>query len=158
MIEETGTVVALDGEVARVRAERRGGCGGCAADGACGTSLFDRMLGRRAVLLDARNAAGARVGERVVVGVSERSLLGAALAAYLLPIAALVAGAVLGERSEGSDLGALLGAFIGFALALSWLRRYSSALAQDPRRHPVVLRRAGVQTVASPAADGTREP
>jgi sigma-E factor negative regulatory protein RseC len=98
-------------------------------------------------MLLARNRAGAGVGDRVVVGVSEAGLVTAALAAYLVPILGLVGGAVLGQWVGGSAVGAaadpwsLLGAILGFLLALSWLRRYSASLARDPGRHPVVLRR-----------------
>lgn len=140
MIEEQGVVVALDGDYAEVRTERRGGCGGCAADGACGTSLLDRFLGRRAVLVRARNPAGAAVGERVLVGVSEAGLVKAALAAYLMPVLGLVVGAVVGQWTGGDPWSILVG-LLGFLLALFWLRRYSAAVAGAAGRHPIVLRR-----------------
>ena len=140
MIEEQGVVVTLDGDYVEVRTERRRTCGGCSADGACGTSLLDRFLGRRVVLVRARNPVGAAVGERVVVGVSEAGLVRAALAAYLMPILGLVVGAVVGQRA-GGDPWSLFCGLLGFLLALFWLRRYSAASARDPGRHPIVLRR-----------------
>lgn len=143
MIEEQGVVVALDGDYARVQTLRGGACGGCSADGACGTSLLDRFLGRRTVLLRARNAGGAAVGDRVLVGVSESGLVRAAMAAYLVPVGGLLIGAVAGQWVGGvaGDLWSLVGALSGFLLALFWLRRYSAASAREPGLHPVVLRR-----------------
>ena len=140
MIEEQGVVVTLDGDYVEVRTERRGTCGGCSADGACGISLLDRFLGRRVVLVRARNPVGAWVGERVVVAVSEAGLVRAALAAYLMPILGLVVGAMAGQRA-GGDTWSLLCGVLGFLLALYWLRRYSAASARDPGRNPIVLRR-----------------
>jgi len=155
MIEEQGTVLSLSGELAEVRTERRGGCAGCGSKGACGTALVDRLLGRRSVTLKARNAAGAAIGDRVLVGVSEEGLLAAAFAAYLVPILGLVTGGVIGqwvgqqpgalwaEILGGPEGCALTGALLGFALALYWLRGYSARRARHPKYHPVVLRRLG---------------
>jgi sigma-E factor negative regulatory protein RseC len=149
MIEELGTVVDLQGDLARVRTERHRACGGCAADGACGTSLADRLLGRRPVVLLARNPLGALPGERVVVGVTERGLLVAALAVYLVPLLGLLCGALLGDWAgarlapAAGDRWPLFGGFGGFLLALSWLRGYSAHLSRDPARYPLVLRRCG---------------
>jgi sigma-E factor negative regulatory protein RseC len=143
VIEEFGVVVAVAGDCADVRTERRGTCGGCSADGTCGTSILDRFLGRRPVLVRARNLAQAGVGERVVLGVAEAELLTAALAVYLVPLLGLLGGAFLGEmfRPPGSDLWVLLGGACGFALALSWLRRYSAGVARGVERRPIILRR-----------------
>lgn len=143
MIEEQGVVIAVTGRYAQVRTERRGGCGQCAVQDACGTSLLERFFGRRAVALTALNSVNAVVGERVLVGISEQGLLNAALAAYLVPILALIGGAMIGAELGGtqSDLFSALGAVLGLALALLWLRRYSVASARKPDRQPLILRR-----------------
>jgi sigma-E factor negative regulatory protein RseC len=147
MIEEPGLVVTVEGEYAEVQTQRRGACGGCSANGVCGTSLLERYLGRRSVHLRALNRAGAGVGDRVLVGVSEQGLVKAAVAGYLLPLLGLIAGALLGQSlgrwlgGVETDIPSLVGAAIGFALALRWLRRYSAGVEHDPRRRPVVLRR-----------------
>lgn len=160
-------MVALSGGLAEVRTERRGGCAGCGAQSGCGTALMDRFLGRRAVTLRARNQAGAVVGDRVVVGVSEEGLLTAAFAAYLVPILGLTLGGALGQMlaqwrappgtlaastDGGSDLSALIGACLGFVLALFWLRRYSAKRARHPAYDPVVLRRLGGEVSCQPVS------
>jgi sigma-E factor negative regulatory protein RseC len=158
MIEEQGTVVSLRGKLAEVRTQRRGGCDGCDSSAGCGTALVDRFLGRRTVTLRARNPVGARVGDRVVIGVREGGLLAAALAAYLVPILGLIAGGVLGQwlgqpgpppdpSAAGADTSALVGALLGFMLALFWLRRYSAGRARRTELDPVVLRRLGGEAI-----------
>lgn len=143
MIEEQGRVLAISGRFAEVQTQRRGLCGLCAVQGACGTALLGRLLGRRPVQFRALNQAHARVGDRVLIGISEEGLLAAASAAYLGPILALIAGALLGEALGGpfADVASLFGAGLGFTLAIVWLRGYSEAAALDPGRQPVVLRR-----------------
>lgn len=146
MIEEQGTVVSLNGPYAQVRTERRSVCGGCAAHGACGTSLIERFMGQRSIQVRAINDAQAAVGERVIVGISEQGLLSASLALYLVPLIGLLVGLLLGDSLLGglliapaADVGALLGAVLGFALALLWLRRYSAGIRNRPEQQAVVL-------------------
>jgi sigma-E factor negative regulatory protein RseC len=155
MIEETGVVVALSGGLADVETRRQGACGSCSANGACGTSLLARYLGRRPLVLRALNRAGAAPGDSVIVGVPEEGLVTASLAAYLVPLLGLMAGGALGQ-SWGEGLGAgaggsILGALLGLGLGLGWLSRFNRAHAQDPRYQAVVLRRVGDPvTVAFP--------
>ena len=143
MIEEEGTVIAVQGDYGQVETQRRSACGKCVAQDACGTSLLERFFGRRTVALTVLNPVQAMVGDRVLVGISEQGLLRAALAAYLVPILALLAGAMLGDALGGdrADTASVLGAILGLALALLWLRGYSVASARKPERQPLILRR-----------------
>lgn len=146
MIEESGVVVSIDGPYARVRIERRTVCGGCAANGACGTSLIERFFGRGSIQVEALNQAQASVGERVMLGISEQGLLSASFAVYFVPLAGLLGGALAGEALAGiaeggfADAAALLGAVLGFALALLWLRGYSARSRTRPEQQAVVYR------------------
>lgn len=146
MIEESGVVVSIDGPNARVRIERRTVCGGCAAHGACGTSLIERYFGRGSIHVEALNEAQAAVGERVMLGISEQGLLSASFAVYFVPMAGLLGGALAGEALAGlaeggfGDAAVLLGAALGFALALLWLRGYSARSRTRPGQQAVVCR------------------
>lgn len=147
MIEETGTVIAARGDLAEVECQRHSTCGACAANGACGTSLLERHFGRRQILLTVHNPLGARPGDQVVVGVPEGALLSASVAAYLVPLLAMVAGALAGAGAGESwpDSAALiqvLGAAAGLAAGLMWLARFSRARGRDPRYRAVILRRS----------------
>lgn len=147
MIEEHATVIAIEGDLAEVEAQRRGSCGSCAAKGACGTSLLDRFLGRRPLRLRVRNELAANPGDQVVIGVPESALLRAAAAAYLVPLIALILGAIGGQALAGlldfglTELAATLGGVLGFLLSLRWLSAHSRRLAMDDRYRAVMLRR-----------------
>ncbi|MCG6939779.1 MAG: SoxR reducing system RseC family protein [Thiohalocapsa sp.] len=147
MIEEQAIVLRADAEVAYVEAIRRSACGSCHAASGCGTSLLERYFGRRSLRMELDNPLGVAAGETVVIGVPEGSMLRAAVAAYLGPLAGLILGAIAGQQwalsgaASGSDWPTLLGAAAGFLLALTLVARYGRTLAQDPRYKPVLLRR-----------------
>jgi sigma-E factor negative regulatory protein RseC len=147
VIEQTAIVISLRDGLADVQALRQGACGGCNASGACGVSLIDRFLGRRPIHLAVTNDIGARVGDRVILGVPEAALLRAAVAAYFVPLLSLLVGGVAGrELGAFSHLlapepASIVGGLMGFLLALRWLRGYSKSLAGDSRWRAVILRR-----------------
>jgi sigma-E factor negative regulatory protein RseC len=164
MIEETGTVIAARGDLAEVECQRRSTCGACAANGACGTSLLERHFGRRQILLTVHNPMGARPGDQVVVGVPEDALRTASVAAYLVPLLAMLAGALAGAGAgeswpQSAALLEVLGGAAGLAAGLGWLARFSRARGRDPRYRAVILRRSlGVAAVTldlpTPPAQG----
>lgn len=105
----------LDGTIAHVEVEH-GGCGRCHEAGGCGGQHLTQMFCGGAKTYDVDNDIGAAVGDRVTIAVTAGNLRQSANLAYVLPLAATIAGAVLGT-ALGNDLTAVLGAGIGLALA-----------------------------------------
>lgn len=132
MTETPARVVRVDGGIAWVRAESPSSCGACGGKG-CGSSLFARMLISREPEYPVDNPIDAAPGEAVVVGLPDGALLRAALAAYVVPLALLLAGALLGGR--WGEAGAVTGAAAGLLLAALWLR------ARRSGARPTILRR-----------------
>ncbi len=129
MLEEEGVVTAVEGRMARIQVQPRSACGHCSARSGCGTSLLSGFLGRRSGSFWVHDPVGARPGDQVVIGLEEAQLRRASLLLYLLPILALMAGAVAGDRL-GSAVGewpAILGGLAGLALALIVVARVSKA-------------------------------
>lgn len=113
MIEETGTVVELRGRhLAVVLCQKSRLCENCATGGSCQVANDGRDR-----LVEAHNALGAAVGERVRVAVSTRSFLQSGFIVYIVPLLALVAGALLGkltgEHSAGGADPEMLSALFG---------------------------------------------
>ncbi|MBK5932140.1 SoxR reducing system RseC family protein [Halochromatium salexigens] len=145
MIEEHAIVTSIEAGIAEVEIMRRSGCHACNARSGCGVSLLDQVLGRRPQRLLLANKVAARPGDEVVIGMPESALLKAALAAYMMPLAGLLAGAIAGDlmiadQSADQGLPLLFGAF-GFVVGLLGTRLYSRRLAADPRWRAVLLRR-----------------
>jgi sigma-E factor negative regulatory protein RseC len=131
MIEQQGLVVAVSGDFASVRLGGKSTCAACNAGKGCGAGIFGRLLKRKPVLLELQNGPGARVGQPVMVGLSETLFLRLVFNFYLFPLLAGLAGAAIGHYvsvklqvdSAASDGMALLGAVLGGALALMWNRQ-----------------------------------
>ncbi len=145
MIEEEGIVIELNGEYAEVEAWQKSACGHCSARKGCGTSLLASLLGRRPRRFPAINRAGARPGDRVIVGVDAGALQAASFLMYLVPLLGLIGGALAGTwlsrllvTADGELLSILLGV-AGMALALLLVRRRFGR-AGNRRFQAVVLR------------------
>lgn len=134
MIEEA-VVIRRRGTVLDVVLAAAEGCTKC---GACSASGGSSML-----LRDVRDESGARVGDTVRVEIPERVRLDAALALYVVPVAALfvgyLAGFLLGTRTgTDPDLTGAAGAVVLFAAALLGVRVRERVLARRGTFRPVV--------------------
>lgn len=115
MIEEYGSVVELKGKMtAVVLAQKSSFCKNCASMQSCQVSDDNRSM-----LVEAHNVIGAEVGHRVRLVTSTRSFLQSSFLLYIVPLIALILGAVaghlVGERMAAGPDPNLLAAIIGIA-------------------------------------------
>ena len=138
MIRESGCVVRIAGPFAWVSCESRAGCARCAEGKGCGGGLLSRLLGDRLFQLRVPVRTGISVGDQVQLGISEGALLGAACLMYLLPLLALLSGALIGDFLGGDGPAVLLG---GLALLASFLSLhvFRERIARSRRFQPVIL-------------------
>jgi len=113
MLEEIGSVVELKGkETAVVLCQRSSFCKHCASMQSCQMADDNRSM-----LVEALNPLGAAVGDRVRLVTSSRSFLQSSFLLYIVPLIALVVGAVVGYqvgvRFSGGPDPNLLSAIIG---------------------------------------------
>lgn len=135
-------VAAVGPDRVRVVAARNSACAQCASRSNCSQGLLSQWSSGKTVEIDVLNPAALPVtpGQRVVVGLEEGSLVRASVLLYLLPLALLIAGALLGSAlglAEGWQVALatlLMGA--GFLLA-RWQGRRDGA---ESRYRPVLLR------------------
>ncbi|MFC4159197.1 SoxR reducing system RseC family protein [Chitinimonas lacunae] len=142
-IEHEALVVAVEPGFAWVRPGPAQLCPACANSGRCGAVALNRLFAGQEEHFRVADPLGVQAGERVMVGVAAQAVLQAALWAYLLPLLALLGGALLGSRlwPIQPDLGGLCGAGVGLTLALFGLRWRSRELALRQSFEPVVVRR-----------------
>jgi len=95
VIEQRGKVTGLEGDKAWVRIGGQSGCPACDAGKGCGAGLFGRLLNRSDARVLVNNAAQAKAGEVVVLGLDERDYLALVLRLYGAPLVAGLAGALL---------------------------------------------------------------
>ncbi|WP_018718372.1 SoxR reducing system RseC family protein [Arhodomonas aquaeolei] len=125
MIREPVRVVAVEPGAIRVRGEPGAVCHGCAAHGGCGVRSLATYLAGRTRALRIATRRPTEVGERLMIGVEEGALVGASVAAYLVPLVLMIAAAIAGRTAAlGLELPADAGALAGMASALGlwwWL-------------------------------------
>lgn len=128
--------------------EQTGSCGGCASAAACGAkgigTLANRLEARRFAL---RNAAGLRVGERVVVAFGQQALVGAAALAYVLPLVAALLAAVVTQELAGKDSLTLLATVGGLVVGFGLMKLIAARLTVRGALTPRIVRRLGVISI-----------
>ena len=144
MIEERAVVAEAGAGYAWVEIQRRSACGACQASGGCGTATLAKAWGVRSMRTRALSTLSLQPGEEVIVGLADGVLLRGALLAYLLPLALLLAGAMLGQAAfagAGEEL-VILSGVLGLGLGFLAVRVMSRRFREDVRFQPVVLRLA----------------
>ncbi len=125
-------VVEVKAGRALVETTRSASCDSCGARHACGC-----MGGGREARVWAENPLGAGPGEQVVIAVPEGTVLRASVLVYLVPVLALVAGALLGNSLAPAwglspDLGAAGLGILAMALAFLASRFLGGRSAPGP--------------------------
>lgn len=132
-MEANVRVVSVEGPVARVACEDPASCGACGTGGRCALRWFASR--RRAALeIPARadDRIALRPGDEVVLSIEDGELLRAAVLAYALPLAGLLAGAIAARGLAGAGEGGALVAGLGGAVIGGWLAR-TLARRKPPR-------------------------
>jgi sigma-E factor negative regulatory protein RseC len=145
MIEGIASVVAVDGSVVWLEPEQTGSCGSCASSGVCGAkgigTVASRIEERRFPLT---NHPGLKVGDRVVVGVREDTLVKASMTVYALPLATMFAAGFLAQWSFGSDGTTMAATFAGLGLGFAIARLRARRISAHGQMEPQFLRRASI--------------
>ena len=138
MIEETGTVIKVEGITARVKVQKRGSCEGCAATGACDPS-------EGGMEIEALNPVHAKAGQTVKVSITAQSYLKGTMLIYGLPLIGLVAGAITGKviseeyfKGFDSDASAALIGFTAFIITFLFVRVWSKKAETRKDYKPVI--------------------
>ena len=113
----------------------KAGCTACESGNGCGAGIFIRLWRRNSVLLTMENTLTACPGQSVIVGIPEQTFLRLVARLYVLPVLAVLAGAVMGHwltlqisqpgtsNLIANDIGALVGAALLCAMAV-WSQRH----------------------------------
>jgi sigma-E factor negative regulatory protein RseC len=145
MIEESATVVAVQGDQVLVQTQRQSSCQACSVKKGCGTSVLSKVIGTRVSQMSVPNRLQAEVGDEVLLGIEENALVKGSLLVYALPlILMLVFGLVAEVLASGlgwhSELPVVLAAISGFALSAGLVRLAMLRSAFSRQIQPRMLR------------------
>ena len=146
MIEEQAQVVDISGDLLVLQAQTKSSCGSCAAKKGCGTSVLSKVVGRKFTRFQAENSVEAKVGDTVIVGISEQALLRGSLMMYIIPIMgmlvfALVSDHLLDLSVKNRDLLIAAAGIAGLVSGSLLSRWYFQRRENVHRFRPVVLRK-----------------
>lgn len=140
MLEESGRVVAIEGNRAWVAIERQSGCQGCNVRAGCGQGVLAGIGSGKTVQISVINHLNACEGDPVTIGMTESALLRVAVQVYLWPLLGMLLLAVMANMAGFADsavaLAGLLGLGGGFVL-VSWFQR---RMASSGEFRPFLLR------------------
>ena len=146
MVEQEARVVMVEGDLLVLEAETKSSCNACEVKSGCGTSVLSQWVGKKFTRFQAKNTVNARVGDQVMVGLSETALVGGSLAIYFLPLLgmivfALAADLLISQDVSARDLIIGLSAFTGFGAVLVLCRKMLANERFKRELTPVVLRK-----------------
>ena len=136
MAEEQARVIAADDTTVTLQLEQQKGCHSCELSSACGTASLGRLLGFRGFDLKLDNDAGLKVGDKVILSVSDHAVVMASLLIYLFPLLGMFVGASLVYAAGASEFWVIVAAAIGLFSALraaGYLARFSLGKALQPK-------------------------
>ncbi|MDH5600117.1 MAG: SoxR reducing system RseC family protein [Gammaproteobacteria bacterium] len=148
MITETAIVVSIENNQTWVETQRKSACGQCSANKGCGTSVLSKVIGNKLSKIKAINNINAQVGDEVVIGLKEQSLLKGALMTYMLPLVFLFIFSLVGQvvsenlQFQDSELLVIIFAVVGLLLGLRQVKVFSIDIAENENYQPVILKKS----------------
>jgi len=140
MATEKGIVIEIGRGTAWVKTSRTASCEGCAQRKSCHVSADGNEMEVEAI-----NAVGARVDDRVVLHMKSSALLKASFLLYIFPIMVMLAAALLGQHLapnwdlNPSGLSATAG-ISAFILAFLFVRKKGNQMAKSQDYRPRIIR------------------
>lgn len=139
MMREWATVVSWQNGVATLHSEMKTSCSSCSARKGCGSHMLNKLGPKNAHVMKIASVEPLTPGQRIELGIEEKSLLSSALLVYMTPLLGLFIVSGLFQTLFHSDLaaaaGALLGGIGGFIVA----KGISGYLGKSASFHPVIL-------------------
>lgn len=148
MITETATVVSIENNQTWIETQRKSACGQCSANKGCGTSVLSKVIGNKLSKMKAINKINAKVGDEVIVGLNEKSLLKGAFMTYLLPLLYLFLFSFLGQlvavnfQIYNDELLVIIFAGLGFYLGMRKVKSFSKSIEKNESYQPVILEKS----------------
>ncbi|MGK5091361.1 SoxR reducing system RseC family protein [Deltaproteobacteria bacterium TL4] len=138
-----GIVVAIKNGVTQVSTSRRGVCGECAEKSGCSfDSAFEESV---AELIIVDNPIGAKKGDLVEFDLTGHTELKVSFLIWVVPLIGLLMGAFSGANvhqyfSLSQDISTLIGSFVGFMVAFSFIVVFDRKFANEAKLIPRVLK------------------
>lgn len=149
MITESAIVVSIDEKNQTwIETQRKTVCGQCQVSKGCGTFVLSKVIGNKLTRMKAINKINAQVGDEVIVGLNEKSLLKGAFIIYMLPLFFLFLFSLVGKmisqnlQIQNSEAIIIIFAAIGFYVGMIRVKLFSTSIEKDEDYQPVILKKS----------------
>ncbi len=140
---ESARVVAISDDALWVDTIQRSTCNACSQRAGCGQYALNKLHPQRPTHLKIPFNGVFKhdfaTGDFVKIGVPHGLVLKSALVVYILPLMAMLAGAMVADRLFGTDLAAGLGGLLGLVFGFFAVRMYSNRAAKHADSQPVLV-------------------
>ncbi|KGQ70252.1 hypothetical protein OA57_06985 [Chelonobacter oris] len=143
MLIETALVIEYRNGIAKVRCETKKGCCGCAAQASCGAAALSELSGGQndgALLFEMAVNQPLYIGQRIEIGLQEKSLLLSALLLYIVPLTALLVSTLIGSLFLQHELLLAVFIFVMTVAAFFGIKKVGDRLSRQSHYQPVFLR------------------
>ena len=139
MMREWATVVSWKDGVATLHSEMKTSCNSCSARKGCGSQMLNKLGPKNAHIMKIRSTEPLTPGQRIELGIAERSLLSSALLIYMTPLVGLFIVAGIFQMLFHTDLSAACGALLGGVGGLILAKGGAGILSRSASYQPVIL-------------------
>lgn len=146
MIEQHAVILSTEGDshghppMATIEVVRKTACGLCGKTRGCGNAIWGKIFAHKSTSFKAQNNIEARVGQYVIVGIDENALMKSALLLYIVPLAAMLTGAILMSQIFQSDIAQMFGAIVGLIIGFIWVKGHTTGHLYYEKHQPTILR------------------
>lgn len=145
MIEELATVIAIDNENITVESTVKSSCSGCKQVDSCGSGQIAKAFPQKKLITSINSHLPVKLGDNVVIGLSEKILLKSAWQVYIWPLIGLIIGAFLGQwlieqALFSHEIIAILISVVGGGIGFNCARSQQNKIVNCPQWVPTILR------------------
>ncbi|WP_413110977.1 SoxR reducing system RseC family protein [Thaumasiovibrio sp. DFM-14] len=162
MMTSLATVVAVESGCVTVSCEQKSSCGHCGSRDTCGSGIVSTAMPAKQHHIRIVTDETLSVGQWIEIGLPEQTVVRSAVLIYLLPLVAMLLGAVLGQwwfspNTSMHEGGTIMVAGLFFGLTFLGVKQYSQRLEADSDYQPRVLRVFGEPLSANMMINATQQ-
>ena len=152
MVEESASVVKVEGEVVWVQAIQQTACGSCQAQKGCGHSLLAKVGQKQIELPVARNGVEVVEQDQVIIGVPEQAILRSSLLMYGVPLFAMILVALIAATVGAPEGYIVITAFIALIMGFVGVSVFAKSL-NFALWHPRLIRKVSTEQSRIPMCE-----
>ncbi len=147
MMEEKAVVIAVNEHHVTVQSQVKSSCSSCHQVDSCGSGQVAKAIPQRKLTAEIANNLNVKLGEEVILGISEDKLLMSAWQVYFFPLIGLFLFAGIGQLLTmnyqlSHEILTIMLAFLGGFLGFKTASHFQKNLTQQANLMPKLIRKS----------------